>query len=93
MAGTEGLVSVSRRLDIFLPGHILRAMKRTSRKTLAISLRLRDGWSKKVQNKDPKKCDIDGARLWIGPGGQIYCDLIHDIPAQSQYGARSAQAS
>ena len=23
-------------------------------------------------------CDIDGARLWIGPGGQIYCDLIHD---------------
>jgi hypothetical protein len=31
-----------------------------------------------VENKDKERCDIDGERLWIGPGNQIYCDLVHE---------------
>jgi hypothetical protein len=41
-------------------------------------LRIPKGWSKSVENKDNERCDADGAKLWIGPGGQIYCDLEHD---------------
>ena len=48
-------------------------------KTVPISLRLLEGWSKPVENRDPENCDIDGARLWISPGGQVYCDLVHLI--------------
>jgi hypothetical protein len=40
--------------------------------------RLAKGWSRPVENKDKEKCDVDGARLWIGPGDQIYCDSVHD---------------
>jgi hypothetical protein len=46
-------------------------------KILMICLRLLDGWSEPIENRDPKRCDIDGARLWISPGSQIYCDEIH----------------
>jgi|HubBroStandDraft_3_1064219.scaffolds.fasta_scaffold194050_1 hypothetical protein len=46
---------------------------------MRIYLRLAKGWSKRVKNKDKEKCDIDGARLWIDPGGQIYCDREHDL--------------
>ena len=45
---------------------------------MKILLRIPKGWSKPVENKDKEKCDIDGAKLWIGPGDQIYCDLEHD---------------
>lgn len=45
---------------------------------MKIFLRISKGWSKPVENKDKEKCDIDGAKLWIGPGNQIYCDLEHD---------------
>jgi hypothetical protein len=45
---------------------------------MKIFLRLARGWSKPVENKAKEKCDIDGAKLWIGPGDQIYCDLEHD---------------
>lgn len=43
-----------------------------------IFLRTEKGWSKPVRNKDKERCDIDGAKLWIGPGNQIYCDLEHN---------------
>lgn len=46
---------------------------------IIISRRLENGWSKRVINKDPERCDIDGAKLWIGPGDNIYCDLVHEI--------------
>lgn len=52
-------------------------MAEDNKKPLTISLRLPNGWSKPVANKDPEHCDLDGARLWIGPGGQIYCDSVH----------------
>jgi hypothetical protein len=45
---------------------------------MKIFLRIPKGWSKPVENKDSDKCDIDGAKLWIGPGDQIYCNLEHD---------------
>ena len=47
------------------------------KKPLMIYLRLPGGWSDPIENSDPKRCDIDGARLWISPGSQIYCDEIH----------------
>ncbi len=53
-------------------------MRKVHVKSLTIFLRLPDGWSKPIQNKDPRHCDIDGARLWISPGAQIYCDEIHN---------------
>jgi hypothetical protein len=46
---------------------------------MQIFLRIPKGWSKPVQNKGRETCDLDGARLWIGPGSQIYCDLEHDL--------------
>ena len=48
---------------------------------MKIFLRIPKGWSKPVENKGEKTCDIDGAKLWIGPGEQIYCDLEHDAKA------------
>lgn len=44
-----------------------------------IFLRTSKGWSKPVKNKGPYTCDIDGAKLWISPGNDIYCDLEHDL--------------
>ena len=67
------------RLDFRTWRFILKPMEDAPQKTLTISLRLLDGWSKPIRNIDAQKCDIDGAQLWIGPGGQIYCDLMHDI--------------
>ena len=46
---------------------------------MEIFLRIPKGWSKLVLNKGRETCDVDGARLWIGPGNQIYCDLEHDL--------------
>lgn len=45
---------------------------------MKISLRLPNGWSKPVENKNKQKCDTCGAKLWIGPGDQIYCNAEHD---------------
>jgi hypothetical protein len=45
---------------------------------MKISLRIPNGWTPRVKNKGKETCDIDGARLWIGPGSQIYCDQNHD---------------
>ena len=45
---------------------------------MKIFRRLPDGWSNLVENKDKQKCDVDGATLWINPGGRLYCDLVHD---------------
>jgi len=44
---------------------------------MKIYLRIPKGWSKPVENKGKETCDIEGAKLWIGPGDQIYCDLEH----------------
>jgi hypothetical protein len=46
---------------------------------MLIFLRTPKGWSKPVQNNGRETCDLDGARLWIGPGSQIYCDQEHDL--------------
>jgi len=46
---------------------------------MEIFLRIPKGWSKPVQNQGREACDLDGARLWIGPGNQIYCDQEHDL--------------
>lgn len=66
-------------LDISIYRYILKAMTENPKKALTISLRLPEGGSKPVQNVDSEKCDIDGAKLWISPGGQIYCDLVHEF--------------
>ena len=46
---------------------------------MQIYLRIPKGWSKPVENRGQETCDLDGARLWIGPGNQIYCDQIHSL--------------
>ena len=46
---------------------------------MEIYLRIPKGWSKPVSNQGRETCDLDGARLWIGPGNQIYCDQEHDL--------------
>ena len=46
---------------------------------MEIYLRITKGWTKPVQNRNKETCDLDGARLWIGPGDQIYCDQEHDL--------------
>jgi len=48
---------------------------------MKILLRIPKGWSKPVENKDKEKCDLCGAKLWVGPGDQIYCDAEHDLKA------------
>jgi hypothetical protein len=73
-----------RGLDIPYGGSILKLMEKTSRKPLLISRRLPNGWSNRIENKDPHQCDLDGARLWIGPGDQVYCDLVHDPKTADQ---------
>ena len=44
---------------------------------MKIYLRISKGWSKLVPNRSHETCDLDGAKLWIGPGNQIYCDQLH----------------
>lgn len=44
-----------------------------------IFLRIPKGWSKPVKNRSKETCDLDGAKLWIGPSDQIYCDLEHSL--------------
>jgi hypothetical protein len=46
---------------------------------MKIFFRIPKGWSKPVENRGNGTCDIDGAKLWIGPGNQIYCDSNHDL--------------
>lgn len=46
---------------------------------MEIYLRIPKGWSKPILNQSHETCDLDGARLWIGPGNQIYCDQQHDL--------------
>jgi hypothetical protein len=46
---------------------------------MEIYLRIPKGWSKPVLNQGRETCDLDGARLWIGPGNQVYCDQQHDL--------------
>jgi hypothetical protein len=46
---------------------------------MKIFLRIPKGWSKLVENKGTEACDMDGAKLWVGPGEQIYCDLEHNL--------------
>lgn len=54
---------------------------------MQISLRLEDGWSKKLPY-DPKGntrtdgkylCPIDGWVLMVAPHGGIYCDATHSL--------------
>jgi hypothetical protein len=59
---------------------------------MEIFLRIPQGWSKPRENAGKETCDIDGAKLWVGPGNQIYCDLEHDLQKhdvghQSQVGS------
>jgi len=56
---------------------ILKLMNRKTKRPFTIRLRLADGWSQPVENRHGERCDLDGAKLWIGPGGQVYCDLVH----------------
>jgi hypothetical protein len=44
---------------------------------MEIYLRIPKGWSKPVDNRGQETCDLCGAKLWIGPGNQIYCDQHH----------------
>jgi hypothetical protein len=46
-----------------------------------IFLRIPKGWSRPVPNQSRETCDLDGAKLWIGPGNQIYCDQEHNLDA------------
>ena len=46
---------------------------------MEIYLRIAKGWSKPVPNRSQKMCDLCGAKLWIGPGNQIYCDQYHSL--------------
>jgi hypothetical protein len=55
---------------------------------MKIILQIPKGWSKPVKNKDKEKCDICGAKLWIGPGDQIYCDAEHELKG-SEYAPKS----
>lgn len=35
-------------------------------------------WSdKKHDNKGKTNCDMCNAKLWVNPGGQVYCDNEH----------------
>jgi hypothetical protein len=45
---------------------------------MEIFFRIPKGWSKPIENQGKNTCDIDGAKLWIGPGNQIYCDCDHN---------------
>lgn len=31
-------------------------------------------WSQRVNNKSHSNCDVCGEKLWINPGGDLYCD-------------------
>lgn len=61
-------------------------MKEMARKTLMIYRRLPDGWSEKIANEDPERCDLDGEKLWIDPGGQVYCDAVHVASNETRAG-------
>lgn len=44
---------------------------------MKIALRTATGWTPRVKNIKKNHCDICGAKLWAGPGKQIYCDVEH----------------
>ena len=58
---------------------------------MKIFLRIPKGWSKPVENKGKETCDLDGAKLWIGPGDQIYCDLEHNLANASMLQDQTAR--
>ena len=41
---------------------------------MKIYRRLKTGWSETVENKSISHCDICGEKLWMNPGGGIYCN-------------------
>ncbi|HSY47206.1 MAG TPA: hypothetical protein VLC46_00175 [Thermoanaerobaculia bacterium] len=43
---------------------------------MIIYIRTATGWDK-AENKDERKCDTCGHRLWIAPGDNVYCDNQH----------------
>jgi hypothetical protein len=47
-------------------------------RVMKVFFRIPKGWSKPIENESKNTCDIDGAKLWIGPGDQIYCDSDHN---------------
>ena len=55
---------------------------------MEIFLRIPKGWSKPTNNTNEEKCDFCGAKLWIGPGNQIYCDSEHDLKAVKSESSR-----
>ena len=46
---------------------------------MEIYLRIPKGWSKPVENRSQETYDLCRAKLWIGPGNQIYCDQHHSL--------------
>ena len=48
---------------------------RTSKsEVMKIYRRTKDGWSKRVPNKNKSSCDSCGQTLWVNPGGEPYCN-------------------
>lgn len=45
---------------------------------MLVAYRLANGWTDYKKNKSYNTCDIDGAKLWINPGGNLYCDRVHE---------------
>lgn len=41
---------------------------------MKIYRRLKEGWSKLVNNKSKSHCDLCGEALWVNPGGGAYCN-------------------
>lgn len=52
---------------------------------LPIRTRPGNGWWKDVDNKSKTHCDYCGEKLWINPGGNVYCnnwEHDHDQPGR-----------
>jgi len=60
---------------------------------MEIYLRIPKGWSKPVLNSSKETCDLDGARLWIGPGNQVYCDREHDLETVAKLPKRAEKTT
>lgn len=45
---------------------------------MKIAKRLKNGWTKRVPNKQKYNCDDCGSQLWVAPDGKsVYCDAVH----------------
>ena len=44
-----------------------------------INYRTKDGWHKGEQERVvyKNKCKLCGSQLWVTPGGNHYCDMVH----------------